>query len=187
MHVNRKTLLITISIIIIVVIVSIIYPLTLKNKITFENLNDFNSIKNSSIREENILIQKEIYNSWFLSIPKINLNNIEIHESVDDEILRKYIGHFEFTSYLEGNVCLAAHSSGYENSYFKDLYLLETSDEIIYTYKEVTKTYIVTEKYIISQNDFSILEDNGNSELTLITCVSGSPDLRLCIKAISKE
>lgn len=187
MYVNKRTLLITISIIIIIVIVTIIYPLTFNNKITFENLNDFNSIKNNSIIEENILVQKEICNSWFLSIPKINLNNIEIHESVDNEILEKYIGHFEFSSYVNGNICLAAHNSGFKNNYFENLYVLETSDEIIYTYEDITKTYIVTEKYIISQNDFSILEDDGTNELTLITCVSNSPDLRLCVKAVSKE
>ena len=49
------------------------------------------------------------------------------------------------------------------------------------------RKYEVVSKYNISAEDFSSLEDNGINEITLITCVPNSPNLRLCVKAISKE
>lgn len=148
---------------------------------------DFEKIKYNSVQSKENFVQAESYNLWSLSIPKINLENIEIHESVDDEVLEKYIGHFSFSSYLCGNVCLAAHNAGFSNNYFEKLNLLEIDDEIIYSYNEKTKKYRVSAKGVVSQYDISIIEDNGFDEITLITCVAGSPDLRLYVKAISEE
>lgn len=170
--------------IIILVIVFCIYPLIQKNNIRLIH-SDFNSINNNFIQGESNFIQKD--NSWSLTIPSINLKEVTIKESVDSEVLEDNIGHFNFSSYYNGNVCLAAHNSGFKNNYFSNLHLVEIGDEVIYNYVGNVRKYEVVSKYNISAEDFSSLEDNGINEITLITCVPNSPNLRLCVKAISKE
>ena len=94
------------------------------------------------------------------------------------------VGHFENTSYLEGNIGLAAHNRGYPINYFSGLKELEISDNIIYRFKDVIKTYIVTTKEIIEDTDWSYLEKTKDNRITLITCVENTPSKRLCIQAI---
>ena len=183
-RVIRTLLYLIIASIIIFVVIFYIYPLILKNKVHLTNI-DFNSIRNNFIQEEKNFIQKD--DSWSLTIPSINLENVKIKESVDSEVLENYIGHFEFSSYLDGNVCLAAHNSGFSNNYFSRLNLLNIGEKVIYSFVGNTREYKVVEKYNISDKDFSVLIDNGINEITLITCVPNSPNLRLCVKAISKE
>ena len=65
--------------------------------------------------------------------------------------MENYIGHFPISSYYNGNVCLAAHNSGFLINYFKDLNTLEYNDEIKYNYYGNIKVYKVTEKYIVDE------------------------------------
>lgn len=160
------------------------YPLIHNKKATLIH-RDFNSIRNNFIQEEKMLIQKD--NSWSLTIPSINLENVEIKESVDSETLENYIGHFTFSSYFDGNVCLAAHNNGFKDNYFSNICLLQNGQSIFYSYLNNSREYIVTDSFIISDTDFSVLKDIGKNEITLITCVPDSPSLRLCVKAVSKE
>ncbi|MBO5478077.1 MAG: sortase [Clostridia bacterium] len=144
------------------------------------NQNNFNLYKS-----EKVFIHNE--DEWYLTIPKVNLNNIPIKDGIENDILENYIGHFPFSSFLEGNVCLAAHNNGYKNNYFKNINMLEVGDEIYYHYFNIEKIYIVKDKYIIDEKDFLSLEEDNNQKLTLITCIDNSPHERLCIQAISKE
>ena len=136
-------------------------------------------------RSEKVFIHKD--DSWYLTIPKINLKNIPIKDGVSDDILENYIGHFPITSFQKDNICLAAHSNGYENNYFSDIDKLEVGDEIYYHYFNIEKVYIVKEKNVIEENNFLYLDTDNNEKLTLITCIKNSPSQRLCIQAISKE
>ena len=126
-------------------------------------------------------------NEWSLSIPKLFLNNIPIKEGTDEDTLEDYIGHFKISSYITGNVCLAAHNNGFQNNYFENINQLKVGDEIYYKYEGISKKYLVSNITTISEKDLSVLNTNNIDMLTLITCISGSPELRLCIKAISKE
>lgn len=142
------------------------------------------NLNNVNLYQENkVFIQQ----NWTLSIPKLNLNNIPIKDSVDNNILEKYIGHFPASSYLKGNVCLAAHNAGFTYNYFQDLPLLENGDEIEYNYFNFQKQYVVSRKYIINENDLCVLNLDSLDKMTLITCISGSPQQRLCIEAICEE
>mgnify|MGYP000345637288 CR=1 FL=1 len=55
----------------------------------------------------------------------------------------EYVGHFENTNLLNGNVGLAAHNRGYPINYFARLKELEFGDEIIYKQGYETKKYVV--------------------------------------------
>lgn len=54
----------------------------------------------------------------------------------------EYVGHFENTNLLNGNVGLAAHNRGYPINYFARLKELEFGDEIIYKQGYETKSML---------------------------------------------
>ncbi len=155
------------------------------------------SLKNFSVGTkvedvENIELDERIEyveytNPWNISIPKINLEFVNITEGVTKEILDKSVGHFPNTSITDGNVCLASHNRGESGVYFSRLNELEIKDRIIYATIYSKKEYEVTEKKIIEEKDLSILEPSDINKITLITCVNDSPNLRLCVVAEEVE
>lgn len=156
--------------------------------ISFNNLKEF-MVPNFTfiVPQEKVEAIKQNNKMWFLTIPRIGIDKVEIEESVDDTILENYIGHFSFSSFLRGNVCLAAHNAGFKNNFFKDLYQLEIGDEIIYSYYGIEKIYEVESISEITDEDFSLLYSDKIDRLTLVTCISGAPSSRLCVKAVVKE
>ena len=144
------------------------------------------SEKSEKLNTQREVIKENINNTWRIEIPKIGLN-AHIMEGTDQDILLKSVGHFEYTSTWNGNVCLAAHNSGYSNNHFKNLYLLNYDDEIQYNYYGNIKIYKVKNKIVIKDNEFDVLNDYTNNKITLITCISESPSKRLCIEAYCKE
>ena len=162
------------------------YLILISNK--FESKN-FESIifydKNNTFKSDKVLAQREF--SWVLTIPKISLNNIEIVEGTNELNLDRYIAHFESSSYLKGNVCLAAHNNGYSNNYFNSIYLLENGDKIYYSFNGIENIYAVNNIEIIEENDLSYLDYSEKDIITLITCIDGSPTKRLCVQGIYIE
>ncbi len=154
------------------------------NEIQFSVLNNNFNLKNINLYQE-VLIQDE--SEWYLSIPKIQTIKSPIHENIESDILENYIGHFPSSSYLSGNICLAAHNAGYKNNYFKDLCMLEIGDEIMYNYNNQLSRYIVDKIEIISDTDFSFMALDSQDRITLITCITGLPSSRLCIQGIKEE
>ena len=114
-----------------------------------------------------------------IKIDKINFEGL-IYEGTSMQTLSKGIGHFENTPYIDGNVCLAAHNS---NSYWAKLHTLSAGDKIHYTCFLGTKEYEVSNISKISETDWSSLENTDTNTLTLITCVKGQKNLRLCVQA----
>jgi len=118
-----------------------------------------------------------------LQIPKINVD-AEIMEGTSDEVLASYIGHFENTSIWDGNVALASHNRGNNVvHYFQDINQLVEGDEIIYTTKVGERRYQVFSTKEISSTDWSITEESTENIITLMTCITGEPDLRYCVQA----
>ena len=72
-------------------------------------------------------------------------------------------------------------------NYFGELKQLKGGEEIIYTYKEFTKTYVVIKNIKISDEDWSNLENSNQNKITLITCIESEPEYRRCVQAIEKE
>lgn len=114
-----------------------------------------------------------------IKIDKINFEGL-IYEGTSMQTLSKGVGHFENTPYIDGNVCLATHNS---NLYWAKLHTLSTGDKIHYTCFLGTKEYEVSNISKISETDWSSLENTDTNTLTLITCVKGQKNLRLCVQA----
>lgn len=119
-----------------------------------------------------------------LTIPDILLKNAPIKEGTELSILSEAIGHFKSTSIYSGNVGLASHNSGGKGDYFKNLKNIKIGSEIYYQSQYGVKRYIVVNKEIIEETDFTYLEDSDENKITLITCVAGQREKRLCVQAI---
>lgn len=130
-------------------------------------------------------VAEEKIENWQIEIPVISLK-AQIAEGTDKETLDKYVGHFDITEKKNGNIGLAAHNRGYPVNYFAKLKDLKEGDEIIYTYGEFKKTYVVTQNIKISDIDWSYLQKTEENKITLITCIANEPAYRRCVQGIEK-
>ena len=150
--------------------------------------NNFNqdtedkNVENQNNPKTNNLETKEEKNKWKIMIPEISLE-AEISEGTIKEIMDKFVGHFEETTKISGNVGLAAHNRGYAVNYFANIKQLKENDKIIYQYNGEQKTYSVIENKIIKDTDWSLLENTKDNRITLITCVENEPEYRRCVQA----
>lgn len=143
--------------------------------------NTAEKIKNKETPESKVAEERE----WKIKIPAIELE-APIQEGTTEEILNQYVGHFEETAKINGNIGLAAHNRGYAVNYFQNVKNLKEEDEIKYTYKGIEKTYKVKEITIISSTDWSKLQETQENTITLITCVENKPEQRRCIQAVEE-
>lgn len=118
-----------------------------------------------------------------LEIPSINVK-LSVADGIDDNTLSKYVGHFPSTSLITGNVGMAGHNT---SSFFADLKKLKVGDEIIYTFLTGKRTYNVETIVQINEMDWSYLDSTEDNRLTLITCIKGNSEIRLCIQATEKN
>lgn len=150
--------------------------------------NNFNqdtedkNVENQNNPKTNNFETKEEKNKWKIIIPEISLE-AEISEGTSKEIMDKFVGHFEETTKISGNVGLAAHNRGYAVNYFANIKQLKENDKIIYQYNGEQKTYSVIENKIIKDTDWSLLENTKDNRITLITCVENEPEYRRCVQA----
>ena len=145
-----------------------------QNRLDAENNN------NEADSTDNLMLQIDGENVLgVIKIDKINFEGL-IYEGTSMQTLAKGVGHFTNTPYLEGNVCLAAHNT---NSYWAKLHTLSNGDKIQYTCFLGTKEYEVSNVSKISETDWDSLKNTDTNVLTLITCVKGQKDLRLCVQA----
>lgn len=82
---------------------------------------------------------------------------------------------------------MAAHNRLNRYSYFARINELEEGDVIIYKTKFNTREYKVNRKTVIYETDWTVLEDDGTNKLTLITCIAGKRNQRLCVQAAQVE
>ena len=137
---------------------------------------DMNNIDDVKINEADVIGK--------LTIPDILLKNAPIKEGTELSILSEAIGHFKSTSIYSGNVGLASHNSGGKGDYFKNLRNIKVGSEIFYETQYGAKRYIVETKKIIEETDFSYLQSTEDNRITLITCVLGQRNKRLCVQAV---
>lgn len=147
-----------------------------------ENVVIQNDIKANETNSENQANNIEIKDNWEITIPVINLK-APIQQGTTIEVMNKYVGHFETTSLWNGNVGLAAHNRGYPVNYFANIKSLKIGDEIIYKYGKQQREYQVTTITIITDEDWSYLQNTNDNKITLITCVENKPAYRRCIQA----
>lgn len=140
-------------------------------------------INKKKLKTQREVIQVNKNNNWRIQIPKIGLN-AHIEEGTTSNILLKAVGHFEYTSTWNGNVCLAAHNRGYLCNFFQKIKNLKIGDEIIYCTKEGKRIYKVQTNKVILETDWSYIEETKNNRITLITCEENRPEYRRCVQAI---
>lgn len=143
------------------------------------------SDKSAEEKQQEQKTSEEKVENWQIEIPVISLK-AQIAEGTDKETLDKYVGHFEITQKTEGNIGLAAHNRGYPVNYFAKLKDLKEGDEIVYTYGNFKKTYVVTKNIKISDIDWSHLQNTEENKITLITCIANEPAYRRCVQGIEK-
>ena len=163
---------------------------TYKGERKKEKKEEIHEEKNKEIsKESKVEIQKEEKKdkelNWYIEIPKVELK-AEISEGTTKEVLDIYVGLFNESTKLLGNVCLAAHNRGYRVNYFENVKLLKKGDEIKYYFNGNTKEYIVDQNIIITDEDWTYLEKTDDNVITLITCVENEPSYRRCVRAIEK-
>lgn len=190
---KENKFLIAIILIAIITLIGVIffavkYPVYKANKdaesIQIGDNSDLDDTPLENIEQDIIHYDDEI---GTLTIPDILLDNAPIRESVELSTLSETIGHFPSTSIYEGNVGLASHNSGSQGDFFKNLKKIKIGSEIFYQTNYGTKRYVVTTKEVISEEDWSYLQETEDNRITLITCVAGQKDKRLCVQAIESS
>jgi LPXTG-site transpeptidase (sortase) family protein len=86
-----------------------------------------------------------------------------------------------------GNVFITGHSSNYfwekgnYNTIFARLNNLTSGDNISINYHGAIYIYKVTDKFVVSPSDISVLKQNSDSKLTLMTCYPVGTNLKRLI------
>lgn len=161
-----------------------------KNKISniYETYSDDNiqnriEIQNVTTDEDLML---EIDGEKVVGVIKIDKIGYEgpIYEGTTLDTLAKGVGHLSNSPYFNGNVCLAAHNT---SKFWAKLNTLENGDTITYTSFLGTKEYVVSNIKTIDETDWSDTENTEDNRITLITCVKGQKEKRLCVQALEKD
>lgn len=123
-----------------------------------------------------------------LTIPKIGVI-VNVYETDDEmEAMTKGLAHFKTTSAYDGNVGLCGHNVNFDGSagYFYNLHKLTAGDIITYKTRLGKRTYTVQTVKEIPETDWSGLRRTEDDRVTLITCVTGKPTMRLMVQAAEK-
>lgn len=122
-----------------------------------------------------------------LEIERLNIK-APVKKGTTKEILKYSVGWFEESDIWNGNIALASHNRGSYAHYFENIDKLECGDEIQYTTNQGSRKYNVIEKVKIKETDWNkVLEVKEKNTLTLVTCITGQKEYRLCIKAIENK
>jgi sortase A len=119
-----------------------------------------------------------------IEAPRIGLSAI-VREGVDDETLRRAVGHLPETALPgeAGNAALAAH----RDTFFRPLKNIRKGDRITVTTPDGVHEYRVSETLVVSPDDVSVLAPTSNATLTLVTCYPfnfvGSAPKRFIVRA----
>lgn len=165
-----------------IIIVSLFY---INNKLEYKNNMIYSNSINSFGKVKQIYnnIGKK-YNKYFgrIIIRKINLDCM-ILDNFTNENLEISICKLNGEN-IDGNVSLIGHN--FENDmFFSNIDKLGINDKIVVYINNIEYEYIVYKKYEVFEDDLSPLQDNGFSEITLITC-NNLNKKRIIIKAKNK-
>lgn len=123
-----------------------------------------------------------------LTIPKLELSApiYETEEGGEIESMTKGVAHFAVTSAWEGNIGLCSHNVAPTGAvaYFRDIHKLEKGDVLSYRTALGEREYKVSEVREIPEDDWFFLGRTEDNRLTLITCVTGKPNMRFMVQAL---
>lgn len=173
-----------------IIIMSVLLMLALVFRPSLKSGNNETINENKTIEEQivdTLSIEETDKNViGYITIEELGIIKIPIADGTDNKTIGKYVGHFENSSYLEGNVCLCSHNRGSKAAFFENLKNIKNGMKIEYTTKYETKTYIANEIKEIEETDFSVLEPTKDNRITLITCIANQRAKRLCVIGIGE-
>ena len=155
-----------------------------KNKVAINSIKTEKELEGITYQKNSETFSDDIIGT--IQIDKIGLE-ADVKEGSTSDILKEFVGHIEKTSLYDGNVGLAAHNRGNTYSYFARLNELENGDNIIYKTRYGNKNYVVIDKKVILETDWSMLKDTEDNRLTLITCIRNKANQRLCVQALENK
>jgi sortase A len=102
-----------------------------------------------------------------IEISRIGLAVI-IAEGTDEKTLQRAVGHITGTSLPgeQGNVALAGH----RDTFFRELRNIRQDDEVTLTTPGGSFSYRVDSIKVVAPENTAVLNDSGESILTLVTC-----------------
>lgn len=178
------------GIILILIGLSIISSIVYKKIETNKKQNELQNILEEIINEEPKELTEEeelqTINGYkpiaLMEIPSIGLSQ-GIVEGITDESLQYYLGHFENSvgPGENGNFSVAGHRVSDYSEAFVNLYKAEIGDEIIVKANKKEYIYKITESFIVSPTDVSVLNNTDSATITLVTCTVGAKE-RLIVK-----
>lgn len=133
-------------------------------------------------------VQMDDESIGILSIPDIGLT-VRVYESGNEmEDMTKGAAHFKSTSAWIGNIGLSAHNVNFDGTagYFLNLYKLQKGAVIRYETALGKREYVVESVKEIAETDWSTLGRTDDNRITLITCITGKPSMRLSVQASEK-
>ena len=115
--------------------------------------------------------QKLLMDNPVIEIVELNIK-APVLEGTEHSVLSKATGHFEGTGdFGKGNYCIAGHSSTIYEEYFNNLKKIKPGMKVkLYNKNKECFIYSVKERFIVEPNETWILNDFGDSRLTIITC-----------------
>lgn len=123
-----------------------------------------------------------------LTIPKLELSApvYETEEGGEMESMTRGIAHFAVSSAWDGNIALCSHNVAPAGAaaFFRDIHQLKKGDTLSYKTALGEREYEVTEVKEIREDDWSALGRTEDNRLTLVTCITGKPSMRLLVQAI---
>ena len=127
-------------------------------------------------------------NIGVLTIPDLQLI-VNVYESLDNdhiESMEKGVAHFHHTSAWYGNVSLSAHNVNFDGSpgFFLNLHQLQRGAVIRYQTALGIREYVVETIARVNEYDWSMLGWTDDNRITLVTCITGRPDMRLILQAV---
>jgi LPXTG-site transpeptidase (sortase) family protein len=137
--------------------------------IYFSNENDKiiqeGIITNSFNSDSNIVFD----NAGYLYIPRFEIKRIIKKGTGNDVLDSGFVGMHRLSGSLESNdlIILAGHNI---SNVFSKLHYIDIGDIVNINSYSLLRRFIVYDKKIVNEYDFSYLVNNRNNELLLITC-----------------
>lgn len=130
------------------------------------------------IKEEKPVPKEKIDYIAVLEIPKIKLKRGIVDKNSSYNNVNRNIYTLKETTMPDeednSHIMLASHSGNSYISYFKNLNKLNLNDEVYFFYKNNKYVYKVIKKYEVEKTGTVKLSKKNSSDITLITCVSGT-------------
>ena len=149
-----------------------------------EKVEEFFEIKEEKDADEEVSVEtptvKEETDNYIgvLEIPKINLKKGIVDKTSASNNVNKNIYTLRETTLpdeqINSHIILAGHSGNSYVSFFRNLKKLDMKDKVYFYYKGVKYSYEVSNKYEIEKTGTTELKQTNISDITLITCISGT-------------